>query len=186
MEQTHQRLRQPDFAGRRAASAPAFLFTLVLLLTFAGLLAGIVGVTTVAKHVGQAPLSDPFTAYAAYFPGQPANSVTLAADGFRCELNTTPAPADLAEGCVLAGQTGAVSAIYVFIWDGTIARLDFTLHQGALSIGDLALLLGKPEIGKSGRWISLNWRERHISGASWVAYGDFSYFQSVLQLSFES
>ena len=58
------------------------------------------------------------------------------------------------------------------------------LHPGAFSIGDLALLWGRPQIRKAGRWVSLNWPERRINGSSWSDNAQWSYFQAVMQVSF--
>ncbi|MEO8393556.1 MAG: hypothetical protein ABI700_11255, partial [Chloroflexota bacterium] len=70
------------------------------------------------------------------------------------------------------------------IWDGSIVRLNFVPREGVLRIGDLTRLWGRPQIRVSGRFISIKWPERHISGSSQSEPGEFSYLLPVLQLSF--
>ena len=153
------------------------------LLTFS-LLTAVTAVTTLARPFGHESPSDPFTVYAAIFPAQRIDSSTLIKRGFSCATDTLPSPADVTEHCAYALMTGTLSAINVVIWDGVVERLDFILRREAFAIGDLALLWGNPDIHQAGQWVSLNWPERHINGSSWSEDGQFSYFQSVMQLSF--
>jgi hypothetical protein len=185
MEQPQLSLKRLSFTGILHHVGTLSLLARSTLLTL-GLLTAVTAVTTLARPSTQGSSADPFAVYAAIFPGQRADSQSMHQSGFLCQIDTFPAPADVAERCVYAPMTGTLSAINVVLWDGIVERLDFTLRQGAFSIGDLTLLWGSPQLQTTGQWVSLNWPERHINGSSWSEGGHFSYFQSVRQLSFGS
>src|SRR5258708_955841 len=183
-------MEQPPFKWGHAQSesrtahglAPS-RFTFALLLTFAVILMAVVGATTLAKHFGPVAFSDRFATEAGIVPGQHIGLMTLVELGYSCRIDPLPSPSDLTERCERDGQA-AIHAINALIWDGVVVRLDFILCHGALSIGDLILLWGTPEVRASGRWVSFNWPKRHITGSIWSEDGQFSFSQSVLYVLF--
>src|SRR5664279_1923424 len=124
MEQTQHSLRQAQPAYSRVQIAARSPLMFMLLLTLVSLFATAAVVILMAKSVGHASLSDPFTVYADVFPVQPAEPSALEARGFSCTADLLLSPADLTEDCSYSVVTGAVSAINVVIWDSVVKRLD--------------------------------------------------------------
>ena len=185
MEQPSFRWDYAQYEGRTAHSLVPSRFTLAFLLTFSVILMAIVGATTLAKHFGPpVAFADIFAAEAGIVPGQHIDLATLAELGYSCRIDTLPSPSDLIERCERDGQAAAIHAINALIYDGVVLHLDFVLHHGELSIGDLILLWGTPEVRATGRWVSFNWPKRHITGSIWSEDGQFSYSQFVLYVSF--
>jgi hypothetical protein len=159
-------------------------FIIVVVVTLTSMFAVSAAMWTLATHISQAPLSDPFVAYADIFPSQHVSISDLEARGFFCVVEVLPTPADLFETCQLDLPNGAISAINLSLWDSVVVTLTFSLGGGAATVGDLALMLGNPEIQVSGRRVNLNWREPHIAGWAWPEDGQFTYFEPVRQVSF--
>ncbi len=184
MAQTLGCTRRSRFAGGAIATTPISPFISAFLITFAILLAAVVVTTLLAKDSEQIVLSDPFAVYTDIFPSQPTKLDSLLARGFHCGLDSLPPVAYQPKRCERSVQTGAIASIILFIWDNRIVRLNFVPREGVLAIGDLAALWGRPDFQVSWRWIRLEWPELHITGYSWSETGQFSYFQSVTQVSF--
>jgi hypothetical protein len=155
-----------------------------LILTCAHVVATIVTLSIGVQSTGQKLNTDPFAVYASIMPGQQVNYTVLEADGFSCKEDTHPTPADLAEICSDDEGDQQISAITVVIWDAIVKHLDLKPSAGTFTMGDMALLWGKPEIQHTGHAINLLWRARRTSAGGWSENEQFSYFQPVSVLSF--
>jgi hypothetical protein len=134
-----------------------------------------------ATHIRQAPLSDPFVAYRFV----PVNTwyFRLGSAWFLLCSGVLPTPAVYSK---LVNLIAKWSDLWYQLSCGiaSVVTLTFSLGGGAATVGDLALMLGNPEIQVSGRRVNLNWREPHIAGWAWPEDGQFTYFEPVRQVSF--
>lgn len=145
------------------------LFTLMSMATL--------GTTLLARmrFTAQQLPDNPFLAYADIFPGQPWSSAL--AREFSCFHRTIPSPADVSEECIYHPQRGTFSQMTVTIWDGVVTRLEFTVRDNSLAVGDLAVWWGRPEVSVLYReWITLHWPHSGVHATAWSRHGEFSYF----------
>jgi hypothetical protein len=167
----HFKTVQPIIAGT----------TLLLMVT---LVIAVLVVSTLAKRLGDRPLSDPFTAFADVFPGQSPDTRVLIAQGFSCNVDLLPSPADISERCTQTLPSGMFSAINLTIWDGVVKWLDLKVRDNNLDVGNLSLQWGSPEIRIEGNWVNLRWPKQHVTGLGWSSNRRFTYFQAVSHITF--
>jgi hypothetical protein len=120
-----------------------FLFPLrFALIVLTGLTLTNIGLRTLAHSTQsvQAP-SNPFLEYADVFPGQASQA--LNSRPFSCG-NIYAYGSSSATACTVVLSSGIFSDIETTVWDGLIHQTTFTLHDDAMKIGDLVLLLGNP------------------------------------------
>jgi hypothetical protein len=145
----------------------------------------VLGVKTLATRLGEHDLRDPFAAFADLFPGQPLDIRVLKAEKLSCYLDTLPALADVTERCTRALPTGPFSQINVTSWDGVVKSLDLRVRENGLSVGDLSLQWGYPEVHFYGNWVTLSWPKQHITGVGWSTTRHFTYFQALSFITLE-
>jgi len=131
----------------------------------------IVGVAILTKH-DEAPMN-PLSAYTD-LPG--ASVSELIAQGFLCEIH--------APTCTLRLDSGVFSSIEVLISNNRVSSIGFTVRSGALNVGDLALLWGRPQILWYRRGGSLEWPETGISATVLSKNHLFDYFLPIHCISF--
>ena len=184
MEQIIRGVERPPFArpiSHFRVSSPRIFITLLLVVSF---FTALLVVGTLAKRLGERYLPDPFAAFTDFFPGQSLDTRMLEAEGFSCYFDTLPSPSDITERCARVLQTGPFSQISVTIWDGIVKWLDLNVRENELTVGDLSLRWGIPEVHMSGSWVNLSWRNRCITGSGWSPSGRFTYFQALSWVSF--
>lgn len=125
-----------------------------LVVTFAVLIGGF----SLAPRSTPLPV-DPFAPFADVLPGSPRSAVV--ARGFACAMATYPILPD--EYCTLDLETGIITHIGVVVSRQTVTRTDYTLREGALRLGDLALAWGSPN--------ALN---RRLGWAFWTGSGGYA------------
>jgi len=168
----------PGWLKRPGVALP---FPLPLYLRFMlglslGVLVVVSGVTTLTRFAQ--PPSNPFSAYADLLPGQPRSALVLRR--FSCsyerETNIESFQSPISQYCVLLPETGAFDHIGVMLSDNVIKRVAFSLGDNSLTVGDLAVWWGRPEIGVSYReWMTVYWPDIGISVKAWAEQGQFSY-----------
>ena len=158
--------------------------TFIALLLIVGFLTAALVVNALARYVSDPDLPDLFVAYTDFFPGQSVDARMLETEGFSCYADTLPSSADITERCTRILQTGPFSHISVTLWDGVIKWLDLRVREHGLTVGDLALRWGCPEVRVSGKWVSLNWFKHHVTGLGWSPNGRFTYFQTLSHITF--
>lgn len=124
-------------------NADGIQFSLVTLLGFyitVGAVILTLAVTILARR--EAP-ADPFSVYLDILPGKPRSAVIER--GFACET------------CAYRPTSGAFSRIVVVVANGSIVSATFTARENQVTVGDLVLLWGTPNIQSRGRFASLNW-----------------------------
>lgn len=120
----------------------------------------------------------PFSAYTDVFPGQPHSAVL--ARGISCD----PDPdLTLTQYCTHAPSTGPFSLIAMTISDGVIRRVNFTVRENTLRVGDLPLAWGQPNIRLYGHSVTLDWPSIGATANAWAQRGRFSYFMPVQRIS---
>ncbi len=184
MQQVIQGVHRPQFdhpISRFSTSSPRTFIVLVLVV---GFLSAMLLVNTLAKHVIDPYPPDLFASFTDLFPGQSIDVRMLETEGYSCYTDTLPSSADITERCTQDLQTGLFSHISVTIWDGVVKWLDLGVREHGLTVGDLSLRLGCPEVSVSGQWVGLNWFNHHITGSGWSYNGRFTYYQALSQVSF--
>lgn len=126
---------------------------------------------------------DPFAPYVDILPGQSQDAVLQ--QGFNCQINIAPV---FHETCSLTPETGMFSEIQVWIaFDtGRVSRVVFEPREKALTLGDLVVLWGNPEIDIYGRIANLRWRNAHVVAIPQTDQGEFSYWLPIGYVAFES
>jgi hypothetical protein len=157
------------------------IYVLIPFYLFVGILMITVSCIILARR--EAP-PDPFSAYASVLSGQldPSmicNAVRHVGD----EENGIVARYE----CSSFAQSGPFSRVTVVIGEGSYSAY-FTIRDRAVTLGDLGLLWGKPDLEQlSERMTSLTWPDREIS--AWVRQSDggrFNYFLSPVMVFFRS
>ena len=157
--------------------------TLLLIVSFS---MAVVVVSTVAKRLGEAFLSDPFVAFVDVFPGQSIDARLLEAEGFSCQLDSQPSPADINEYCSWDLLTGPFSHVGVIIWDGTVMRLGLTIRENLLTVDDLVLLWGNSEIFINRDRALVRWADPGVIRTGWSHKGRLTPFQTLSAISFST
>jgi hypothetical protein len=129
------------------------------------------------------PAFNLFAPYADIMPGQPRDAVSRR--GFECQF--TPVPS-LGEFCSLAREIGGFSDIKVWIAQdgGLVRKVDFRLHVRTLTLGDLVLLWGKPEIAIYAQTVNFRWANAHVTAIPQAYPGHLSYWLPITYVTFES
>jgi hypothetical protein len=125
------------------------------------------------------PSPNPFADYEGILPGQPRSA--LGAMRFSCNINDV---SDQSEYCTRAPADGPFSLIGVTVSNGVINRVEFSLRASALTVGNMALLWGRPTIYFYQKSVNLEWPSLGVSASAWAESRRFSYFIPVIRLSF--
>jgi hypothetical protein len=159
--------------------------SLVMLVRAAFVVMTIVSLSEVVVMAVQhsEPPFDPFAPYADILPEQPKEG--LSQQGFTCQFNIAPS---FEESCTLPPGTGIFSEIQVTIasQSGQVSRVVFRPREGALTVGDLVLLWGDPEIAIYSRTANFRWTNVHVVAIPETYDGDFSYWLPVIYVAFGS
>jgi hypothetical protein len=152
--------------------------TALVLLTIAS-----VSVTALATIPRSQPPFDPFAPYADILPGQSQDAVVQR--GFDCQFNIAPVSN---ESCTLTLETGIFSEIQVMIAldTGQVSRVVFKPRETTLTLGDLVLLWGRPEIAIYNQITNLRWRKVGIVAIPQSHHGEFSYWLPIVYTAFVS
>jgi len=159
---------------------PRISITLLLVVSF---LAAVVVVNTLAKHLGEADATEPFAAFADRLPGHQLDTSILKAEGFTCSFDLAPLPYYVSEECWQQFQTGLFSLVHMTVWDGTVKRLDLLIRGDWLTVGELALLWGRPDVYKNGNYLNVSWSDPHVMGTVLPRNGRFTFFLALSQIS---
>jgi hypothetical protein len=159
-------------------------FIQVVMVMLAGFVMVSAAVVTLAKQFRHAPPSNLFAAYTDIYPGRSVDIRELEARGFYCVTGVLSSPADLSEMCELGLPDGSISVINLLLWDKVVVKLSFSFQERVLTIGDLALLSGDPDIRVSGHSVNLNWRDQHITRLVLAQNKPVSYFEPVRLITF--
>jgi hypothetical protein len=164
-----------DSPSPRLKSRLVVVFILVVGLTSAS-----VGATALAGRATILP--DPFSPFADVFPGQPRSAVVT--HGFSCAMGTYPVLPD--EQCMLYPATGIFTQVGVIVSKGTVIRTDFTLREGILRLGDLALLWGIPDrqVYDNRYVMDFFWHDSGVGASALADRRQFSLFLQVWSVSF--
>jgi hypothetical protein len=148
-----------------------------VLMTIASV--SVIGLTT--SHRSEKPF-DPFAIYRDILPGRPRDAVLQY--GFNCQYDTIHSFHDT---CLLTPEKGIFSQIEAsFVSDtGKISGLVFRPREGMLTVGDLVLLWGKPEVAIYSGTVKLRWRGIHVITIPQVYRGYFSYWLPIRYVAFE-
>jgi len=155
---------------------PIYLRLIMIVLTIVVVLTA--GWTTLVRQV-VAP-TNPFFEFAEILPGQPQRSVR--AQGFSCSMHTYPVLPNAY--CTRAPAAGPFSLIGVIVTDGIVSRVNYSVSPGVLTIGDLALLWGRPNVRMYRQSVNLDWPGMGITASAWAENSRFSNFIPVLSISF--
>jgi hypothetical protein len=185
MQQTIRGMKLPPFTGRIPHIAMPSARIVIILLLVVSFSTAIVVVSALSQRYSEAYQTDPFAAFADYFPGQPVDMRLLEARGFSCRYQAVLIPADLGAYCWRGLAAGPFSWVYVTIWDGIVKRLDLDVHANSLVMGDLVLLWGRPQLIINGNFVNVSWRADGITrGLGWSQNERFTYFQPLSLISF--
>ncbi len=160
------------------------LLALAVVMTFSGALVAAAALTLAIRGLNRSTSPGLFDAYADLFPGQPADVMALAARGFSCQLDPPPSPGDVRQRCLLSPETGPFRGIAPTIVDGLVIRTEFSLSPDTLSVGDLILSFGQPEVKAGAILTRLNWSSRHAVVILPSEDRTLSYFQPVSLIAF--
>ena len=160
----------------------AILITLVRTAFVVMTIASLSEVTVMAVRRSEPPF-DPFAPYADILPGQSRDGV--AQRGLNCQFDLVPL---FEEICTLTPETGGFSEILVKIapHTGRISRVVFKPREGTLTVGDLVLLWGDPEITFHSQTANLRWPNVHVVAIPETYDGDFSYWLPIAHIALVS
>jgi len=151
----------------------------IVLLTFA-----LVSEIAMTYLKDNKPSFDPFVPYADVLPKQSRSAVLQR--GFKCN-QIIPS---LDEVCSLPSETGIFSEIQVRFISAThrdqVSQTVFKPREGAITIGDLEMLWGRPEIKVFGQTVNLRWRKRSIVAIPQSKRVPLSYWDPVTYIAFET
>jgi hypothetical protein len=139
-------------------------------------------VTVMAIRRSEPPF-DPFAPYADILPGQSREGVS--ARGFNCQFVTGP---HFEEICTLTPEASVFATIQptIAVNTGRISRVVFWLREKTLTVGDLVILWGEPEIAIYSRTANFRWNNVHVVAIPETYDGDFSYWLPIAYVAFES
>jgi hypothetical protein len=174
VERTQIQQYQPIYKPQKTTRLPLLLIlmTLVLVCVFT-VAAAILFVTKLAVAI-----PDPLALYVDILPGR--GESVLAPHGFLCY-----AANDSIEFCALNRTTGAVRSIHVIVRFNIIYAVNIQFRSGALRLGDLALLWGRPDPHEQGYSRQFDWSLHNASVTVAPFVGGFSYLLPVQSVSFE-
>ncbi len=154
---------------------PAYMS--LMLLVSAVIAVVVVGWTIPVRQAEQPP--NAFIDYTAVLPGQPRSAVV--GMGFSCNSGNSSGTSDY---CTRATADGPFSLVAVTLSDGIVSRTSFSVHKGTLTIGDLALMWGRPHIRLYRQSTVFEWPSLGVSAEGWVEGRRFSYAIPVLRIAF--
>jgi len=144
-----------------------------LMLLITGIVCiGSVGFTALMRL--NTPIPNPFIPYADIFPGQSHRTVLL--HGFSCQFSP--------QYCTSAPANSPFALISVTLASGVVKHLDFAMRPNTLTMGDLPVEWGKPQIQIFQESVLLNWNSLGISANAWTVSRHFSYFMALTRISF--
>jgi hypothetical protein len=158
-------------------TVPLPIYVRVMLLLTAVIAVLVVG-WTIPLSQGTQP-SNPFSDYIAILPGQTWNSVV--AQPFSCYADNS---VDNTAYCTRSPASGPFSLIAVIVSDGVVSRIDLAVREGTLTVGDLALLWGRPNARLYRQSVNLDWPSVGVTASSWAESRRFGYFIPIIRLSF--
>jgi hypothetical protein len=137
----------------------------------------VVGWTIALRHSLQP--SSPFSDYAEILPGRPGSGLST------LRFSCTPDYSDYThvQYCTRAPATGPFYLVAVTVPDGVVSRVNFAVRPGALTIGDLVLLWGRPSIRLYRKSAVFGWPRLGVYASGWAESQRFSYTVPVLRLS---
>ncbi len=135
------------------------------------------------------PPSNPFYDYASILPGQPRSA--LIQRGFSCAegevANNRPSPSTIGQYCVLPLNKGIFDRIGAVLSHDVVKQVFFIARKDALTVGDLALLWGRPlTISGVGEQITLDWPPSDWSILAITNGTRFSYLMPVHRVTFST
>ena len=145
-------------------------YLLVVLIVWMGFT--IVSLGAQALGHNAEPPTNPFATFAHVFPGQPGSAIQ--GYGLLCSrglYNYLPN-----EHCTVNPTEGTFSQVGVVISDGVIDEISFRMRDNTFRLGDLMLLLGKPEVREFSRSVYLFWRDIGVTAMVTEYAGHFSPF----------
>ena len=160
---------------------PSFMLTPYLLLSilFVGFAAVIISMGALEQPI--VPPTNPFSAYADIFPGQPESA--LEGREFSCFADDRSYDHDPSDTtCILHPESGVFLSLQVIISKGMIRQITFLTHENILTIGDLALILDTRDFHWTQRLASFSWRGK--LGYAWLVGRRRSFFRRVWQVTF--
>jgi hypothetical protein len=86
--------------------------------------------------------------------------------------------------CTRRPTDGPFSLIAVTLRQGVVSRVEFSMHEGALTAGDLALLWGRPDVDVYHSSVNLEWPRIGLSANGWADAWQFSFAIPVERISF--
>jgi hypothetical protein len=116
---------------------PRYLQIILLLLT----VVAAVSICWTALVRQQTPRMNPFADYNNILPGNSMNYILT--QGFQCSANNL---AQNRNYCILSPIDGPFWYIHLVTTRGVVTEVSFCVRKGAITVGDLALLWGKPAI----------------------------------------
>ena len=163
--------------GRMRPAIQLSLYSRLILLLLSGMV--IVCVAWIALVRQDVYPPNPFLAYSALFPGQKWNP--KAAQGFICPQIDVVAGSNY---CTFSPTNGPFWLVDLVTHEGVVTSVTFGVRDGAIRVGDLAVLWGKPTIQlfqRSGlfKWPTIRASADGISG-SW----GFSYHFPLAHITF--
>ena len=158
------------------------LFTSVR-ATFFLISIAVVSVIALAKSPDDGIPLYPFAPYADILPGQSQDAVLQRS--IHCQVDIT---LQFDESCSSTLKTGMFSAIQLRISSrtGRVIRIVFTSREERLTLGQLVLLWGRPEIDIFGPTANFRWRSIHVVAIPQAYDGHFSYSLPIIYVAFES
>jgi hypothetical protein len=124
--------------------------------------------------------SNPFLDYSAVLPGQKWDPMT--AQGFNCPQY------DLVNGsnyCSFSPTSGPFWFIYLRFSKGRVDSITFCVREGALTVGDLALLWGRPAIQIFQGSGLFKWSSIQTTANGTTSDRGFSYYFPLSHVTFE-
>ncbi len=175
VRQNRRRLQVPRFAVH--LQLPLYLrLMLGLLLGVMVIVAGAISLTRLMQ-----PPPDRFGAYADILPGQPKQAASER--GFTCFTNIF----DDSARCARRDEPASplFSRVHLSTVGDLIYTLSFTTYVNTVTIGDLVLLWGRPDIQRSGRVAQVSWSSPNVTALAVLSSGQpLNYFTSVAYIAF--
>jgi hypothetical protein len=157
---------------------PHYIWLIFYLLT--GITISVTGVSMAAYR----EVSNPFAAFNDLF-GDNARQAALAR-GFTCRDTRSGGLArTMSDYCAQRDIDEMFSGISMRMSGESAVEISFSLRENTLSLGDLVLLWGEPEIRQSCTVVAITWPAHRIHGfAAPPSNGQISYFLPIQSVSF--
>ncbi len=175
---SHRRLQKPSISIN--FQLPLYLRSILGLSL--GVLVVVSGVMALTRLV-QSP-TNPFSAFSDLF-GSAAGPAALAR-GFTCrDTGGRSHPQNLSGYCAQRDTDKMFSGIYLWMAGDNANEISFSLRENTLTLGDLMLLWGQPEIRLYCEVLVAAWPARHITSLlAAPRTRQITYFSPVLSVSF--